>query len=117
MNKRTLSHSNRWIGFCIGLIGSILLASRALPAAPKPAGEGGSQTAPPKYGTISSRFLLIVETSRPMHRNSDATIKTVTSLLYSGFSHQIKQGDTLGIWTYNQQLYAGRIPLQRWSTP
>jgi hypothetical protein len=84
----------------------VLLAPQARP-----------QTNAPKYGTISSRFLLIVETSRAMGHRSDATLKTVTSLLYSGFSHQIKQGDTLGVWTYNKELYTGRVPLQRWSTP
>jgi hypothetical protein len=52
-----------------------------------------------------------------MSHRSDATLKTAASLLYSDFSHQIKQGDTLGVWTYNQQLYTGRMPLQRWSTP
>jgi hypothetical protein len=117
MNIRAQIHSNRWIGYCTGLIGSLLLASPALSAGPKPPSEGASQSTPQKYGTISSRFLLIVETSRTMSHRSDATLKTVGSLLYSGFSHQIKQGDTLGVWTYNQQLYTGRMPLQRWSTP
>ena len=117
MNKHNLTHSNRWIGYCTGFIGSLLLASQALPATPKPPSEGGSQTTPPKYGTISSRFLLIVETSRPMGQRSDAALKTAASLLYSGFNHQIKQGDTLGVWTYNEQLYTGRMPLRRWSTP
>jgi hypothetical protein len=105
MNKSAIHNVTRRVGYYLGLIGC-LIAPQAWP-----------QTNAARYGTISSRFLLIVDTSRPMHRRSDATIKTVTSLLYSGFSHQIKQGDTLGIWTYNQQLYAGRIPLQRWSTP
>jgi hypothetical protein len=106
MNNYALRNVTRRVGYYLGLIGCLLVTSQAWP-----------QTNAPRYGTISSRFLLIVETSRPMHRRSDATIKTVTSLLSSGFNHQIKQGDTLGIWTYNQQLYAGRIPLQRWSTP
>src|SRR5580765_6381266 len=59
----------------------------------------------------------MVERHHAIGHRSDATLKTITSLLYSGFSRQIKQGDTLGVWTYNQQLYAGRMPLQRWSTP
>jgi hypothetical protein len=106
MNKRALTNLNRGLGYYIGLIGGLLLA---------PAAQ--SQTNAPRFGTISSRFLLIVETSRPMGHRSDATVKAATSLLYSGFSHQIKQGDTLGVWTYNQQLYTGRMALQRWSTP
>jgi len=105
MNLRTVNFI-RGSGYFLGLIVLLLLAT-----------QGRSQTNTPKYGTVSSRFLLIVETSRAMGHRSDATLKTVASLLYSGFSHQIKQGDTLGVWTYNQQLYAGRMPLQRWSTP
>jgi hypothetical protein len=105
MNKRTVMNLNRTAGCCLGLMVCLL------------APQTRSQTNTPKYGTISSRFLLIVETSRAMGHRSDATLKTVASLLYSGFSHQIKQGDTLGVWTYNQQLYTGRIPLKRWSTP
>src|SRR5262245_56667807 len=105
MKKRALMNLIRAMGYCLGLV-ACLQASQV---------QG--QTNTPKYGTVSSRFLLIVETSRPMTRRSAATSKTVASLLYSGFSHQIKQGDTLGVWTYNQQLYAGRMPLQRWSTP
>jgi hypothetical protein len=105
MNKRAIMNLNRIAGCGLALMACLL------------ATQGQSQSNTPKYGTISSRFLLIVETSRAMGHRSDATLKTVTSLLYSGFSHQIKQGDTVGVWTYNQQLYTGRIPLQRWSTP
>jgi hypothetical protein len=105
MNKLTVMNVNRIAGCCLGLMVCLL------------APQAQCQTNTPKYGIVSSRFLLVVETSRAMGRRSDATLKTVASLLYSGFSHQIKQGDTLGVWTYNQQLYTGRIPLQRWSTP
>jgi hypothetical protein len=105
MNMRFLMNLNRATGYSIVLMGCLL------------ASEARSQTNVPKFGTISSRFLVIVETSHPMGRRSDATLKTVGSLLYSGFNHQIKQGDTVGVWTYNQQLSTGHMPLQRWSKP
>jgi hypothetical protein len=105
MNMRFLINLNRVAGYSIVLMGCLL------------ASEARSQTNVPKLGTISSRFLVIVETSHPMGRRSDATLKTVGSLLYSGFNHEMKQGDSLGLWTFNQQLYAGRLPLQRWSKP
>jgi len=105
MNIRALKNFIRGPEFCLGLMAFLL------------APQGRSQTNAPKYANIPSRFLLIVETSRSMGHRSDATLKTITSLLYSGFSHQIKQGDSLGVWTYNQQLYTGRMPLQRWSAP
>jgi hypothetical protein len=102
---RFLINLRRATGCSIVLMGCLLTS------------EGRSQTNVPKFGTTASRFLVIVETSHPMGRRSDATLKTVGSLLYSGFNHEIKQGDSLGIWTYNQQLYTGRMPLQRWSKP
>jgi hypothetical protein len=105
MNMPLLMKLNRAAGYSMVLMVCLLTS------------EAKSQTNAPKFGTISSRFLVIVETSHLMGRRSDATLKTVGSLLYSGFNHQIKQGDSVGVWTYNQQLYTGRIPLQRWSTP
>src|ERR1051325_661111 len=62
------------------------------------------------------RYLFIVETSRSMGHRSDGTIKTVANLLFSGMYGQIRQGDTIGVWSYNKELYTGRLPLQRWST-
>lgn len=62
------------------------------------------------------RYLVILETSRAMGHRSDGTIKTAANLVFSGMYGQIRQGDTIGVWTYNKDLYTGRLPLQRWST-
>src|SRR5690349_15803827 len=61
------------------------------------------------------RYLLVVETSRSMNHRSEGTIKTLANILFSGMVGQIQQGDTIGVWTYNKDLYTGRLPLQRWS--
>ena len=63
----------------------------------------------------SNRCLLVVETSRSMQRRSDATLQIVQDMLKSGLAGQLRRGDTLGVWTYNESLYAGRFPLQTWS--
>jgi hypothetical protein len=63
----------------------------------------------------SNRFLLIVETSRSMQRRSDGVLKTVKDLLGTGMHGQLQPGDSLGLWTYNKELYAGRFPLQHWT--
>ena len=63
----------------------------------------------------SNRYLLVVETSRSMQRRADAVLQTVQDLLKSGLGGQLRRGDTLGVWTYNEGLYAGRFPLQTWS--
>jgi hypothetical protein len=69
------------------------------------------QVAPP----ANNRYLLIVDISRAMDARTRGTLKVVQELLKSDMSGQMKPGDTLGVWTYNADLYTGRFPLQRWS--
>ena len=30
---------------------------------------------------------------------------------------QVEAGDTIGLWTFNEELYTGRFPLQTWLPP
>ena len=73
----------------------------------------GAQTNPPP--DRSSRFLFIVDTSSAMRRRAPAVEKAVENLLHSGMAAQLAAGDTVGVWTFDEQLYAGRFPLQLWS--
>ena len=79
-------------------------------AAPRPA-----QPAAPPTALSSNRYLLIVDTSRAMEPRKRAMLKAVQDLLKSGMAGQMREGDTLGVWTYDADLSAGRLPLQRWS--
>lgn len=72
--------------------------------------QTNTDTAPP-----GNRYLLVLETSRSMQRRTAGTLQAVQDLLTSGMGGQLRRGDTLGIWTYNEQLYAGRFALQQWS--
>ena len=82
-----------------------LLATAQSPAA---------QSAP--AGTFSSgRYLFIVETSAAMRGRVAATQETVHDLIVSDMGGQLRPGDTLGLWTFNESLYAGRFPLQLWT--
>src|SRR5262245_15657491 len=63
----------------------------------------------------SNRYLLVVETSRSMQRRSEGVLETIQALLASNFGGQIRNGDTLGVWTYNEELSAGKLPVQRWA--
>ena len=74
-----------------------------------------AQTNTAKAALSANRWLFIVETSRPMQRRANAALKTVQDLLNSSMGGQMRQGDTLGLWTFNEELYAGRFSLQRWS--
>src|SRR2546422_960369 len=60
-------------------------------------------------------YLLILDTSRGMQRRSEGTLKAVQELLKSSFDGQVQPGDTIGMWTFNDQLHAGQFPLQQWS--
>jgi hypothetical protein len=74
-----------------------------------------AQTNAVAVGTNGNRFLFLIETSHAMKGRSAGIIAAVKDLLDSSMSGQLRRGDTLGIWTYNQKLYAGRFPLQQWS--
>jgi hypothetical protein len=63
----------------------------------------------------SNRYLLVLEISRSMDSRADGTLRTIQQLLLSGMGGQMKTGDSLGIWTYNNELHAGQFPLQYWS--
>src|SRR5215472_6554827 len=58
----------------------------------------------------SNRYLFIVETSRAMQKREEGLKQAVTNLLGSGMRGQLQSGDTVGLWTYNNELHAGRFP-------
>src|ERR1039458_3853602 len=87
-----------------------LLLLTALTSSPLSAQTNTAQGASP-----AKRWLLIVETSRSMQRRSEAVFQTVQDLLTSGMAGQLRSGDTLGVWTFGDALYAGRFALQIWS--
>jgi hypothetical protein len=76
----------------------------------------GAQTNATKAAHAPDRYLLIVETSKSMQRRADAVLGTVWYLLGSGLNGQFRDGGTLGVWTFNQDLSAGVFPLQAWSS-
>jgi hypothetical protein len=63
----------------------------------------------------TDRFLLILDTSSAMERNAENTQKAVTQLFSSGMVGQARPGDTIGLWTFNDELQTGVFPLQRWT--
>jgi len=69
-----------------------------------------TNTAPPS--AVGNRYLLIFETSRSMQRRSEGALKAVQQLLVSGMGGQLRRGDSLGIWTYDEELHAGAFPVQ-----
>jgi hypothetical protein len=80
-----------------------------------------AQTVPPAGAgrtnrtSSSERFLLIVETSPSMQKRVANVQRTVGQLFSSGLNGQLHPGDTIGVWTYNDELHAGKFPLKRWT--
>src|SRR5258706_2337360 len=74
-----------------------------------------AQTNAPRRTISSSRYLLIVETSHAMQKRAENTLKVASDLVRSGLNGQMHDGDTLGLWTYNEQVYTGKFPLAKWS--
>src|SRR5436190_6340529 len=75
-----------------------------------------AQTNPTSSTAASKRYLFIVETSRAMQRRSQGTVETMKSFLDSSLKGHMRQGDTLGIWTFNEELYTNWLPFEEWSS-
>ena len=97
---RTTTWALMLVTFAVGLTG--LLNLQAAPVAIAKAEEPG-------------RYLVIVETSEAMRRRTDGTQKLLGDLVRSGFNGQLRAGDTIGVWTFNDKLSTGVFPLQIWT--
>ncbi|NOS72503.1 MAG: hypothetical protein HOP33_21600 [Verrucomicrobia bacterium] len=79
-------------------------------AAPLP----GQSSAKPKPKQ-ENRFLIVLNTSSAMSRRSENMQNVAGNLMASGLKGEMKNGDTLGVWTYNETLHTGQFPLRKWS--
>jgi len=79
----------------------------------------GAQTPAPRTNTparpVDERFLLIVDTSAAMKKRAANVEQVVGKLFTSGLGEQLHPGDTIGVWTYTDDLHTGQFPLQRWT--
>ncbi|HVV74234.1 MAG TPA: hypothetical protein VHI52_22550, partial [Verrucomicrobiae bacterium] len=65
--------------------------------------------------SLENRYLLVVETSRASRARLDGILRTVYGLVGSGMRGRMRDGDTIGVWTFNDTLYTGQLGLQDWS--
>jgi len=79
--------------------------------------SSAAQTATPSStnAPTKERFLVIVETSAAMQKRAENTQKAVGSIISSGLKGQIESGCTIGLWTFNDKLHTGQVPLQLWT--
>lgn len=71
--------------------------------------------AQPTEQTVQNRFLFIFDTSRDMKARLEATQKELNTLLATSLSGQMHAGDSMGVWTFGQDLRPGDYPLQTWN--
>jgi len=70
--------------------------------------------AQPVANTVSSRYLLIFDTSSAMKKRVLATQGAVERLFFSMMNGQLHPGDALGVWAFDRKLRAGEFPLHHW---
>ena len=82
----------------------LLLAGMAL----LPGLRAQMQPPPPK------RVLLIFDTSSDMKKRLPAEVRAIKRLFGLSLVEQLDPGDSIGVWTFNQDVHTGGFPLQRW---
>jgi hypothetical protein len=63
---------------------------------------------------VNNRFLLIFDTSSDMKRRLPAVQKALNDILAASTNAQLHPGDSVGVWTFDQELQVGQFPLLRW---
>ncbi|HVR35216.1 MAG TPA: hypothetical protein VMS21_05125 [Methylomirabilota bacterium] len=92
------------------LLAPAAFAAEEATAATRPdAAQSPAPTAP-----VPNRFLLVLETSASMKNRVDAVQQFLKNFVGSSLLGQVSRGDTLGFWTFNEELWAGRFPLVEW---
>jgi hypothetical protein len=94
--------------FC-GLCALLLALQALVPSIP------AQSNPPPATNLVSAnRFLFIVETSTAIKPVAPHVLQVVGDLINSGANGQMHDGDTVGLWTFNQQVYS-TLPVQIWA--
>ncbi len=100
---KTRTHQNQMIRAALvlaALLGGTFLAPalRAQPAARK----------------VDNRYLLIFDISSDMKQRLPAVQQALDTLLTTSVNGQLHLGDSVGVWTFDQDLHTGQFPLQYW---
>ncbi len=63
------------------------------------------------------RYLILVDSSAAMKRRRESTAKSIADLVHSGFGGRAQQGDTIGLWTFGEEVDAAAFSAMKWSEP
>jgi hypothetical protein len=72
--------------------------------------------AQPAMRNGDNRFLLIFDTSSDMKRRLPAVQKALNDILAASTNGLLYPGDSIGVWTFDQDLRRGQFPLQHWDS-
>jgi hypothetical protein len=65
-------------------------------------------------GLMENRFLFVLDTSSAMRSRTNGIAQAVEGLLNSEMDGEFRKGDTIGFWTYDEQINAD-MPMLVWS--
>ena len=65
--------------------------------------------------SVGNRILLIFDTSSAMKKRLPAEARDINQLFAITLNGRLRHGDTVGVWTFNQEPHIGQFPLQEWS--
>lgn len=72
--------------------------------------------AQPAVRKVDNRFLFVFDTSADMKRRVAAVQNAIKGILATSANGQLHSNDSIGVWTFDQQLQTGQFPLQRWNS-
>jgi hypothetical protein len=70
--------------------------------------------AQPADHATPGRFLFIFDTASAMKNRTDAMDKALKIMLATSLNGRLHSGDSIGVWTFSQDLASGNYPLQTW---
>jgi hypothetical protein len=70
--------------------------------------------APQSPKRMENRFLIVIDTSSSMRSRTNGIEEAIAGLLKTDMHGEFRKGDTLGIWTYDENIHSD-FPMQTWS--
>jgi hypothetical protein len=70
--------------------------------------------AQPTATNVDNRYLFIFETSSTMKKRVPGVQKALDTMLATSVYGQLHSGDSIGVWTFGQELRTGEFPLEHW---
>src|SRR5687767_13157288 len=104
----------QWMVLATAMAAPVGLAQAASSTARTNSPARRTPATPAKTIPDGNRFLFILETSAAMNKLEHGGRQAIFDLIYSGMDGRMRNGDTYGIWTFNELPYVGFYPMQIW---